>query len=88
MLVLTRNMGESFFVGDSEVVIIGVNGFQTKIGITAPKDVTILREELYYKENPDKKPNGWDDLQALKQARKNKNRAKNNQQALDNKGNR
>lgn len=47
MLVLSRKQGESIRIGDDiEVKITNVNGGQVKIGITAPDDVTILREEL------------------------------------------
>ncbi|MDN5276734.1 MAG: carbon storage regulator [Clostridiales bacterium] len=47
MLVLSRKPGESILIGDNiEVKIIDVQGDQVKIGINAPRDVTILRKEL------------------------------------------
>ncbi len=47
MLILTRKAGETLLIGDDiEVTILSVNGNQAKIGIDAPKDVEILREEL------------------------------------------
>ncbi len=47
MLILTREDGESIFIGeDTEVTVLGINGNYVKIGIDAPKDVEILREEL------------------------------------------
>jgi carbon storage regulator len=47
MLVLTRRAGESLMIGDEiEISIIEVQGDKAKIGITAPKDVRILRREL------------------------------------------
>lgn len=47
MLILTRRVGETLLVGDSvEVVVLGVDGQQVRIGIEAPNDVRILREEL------------------------------------------
>jgi carbon storage regulator len=50
MLILTRRTGESIFVGkDIEVTVIGVNGNQVRIGIRAPKDVVVDREEVALK---------------------------------------
>ncbi len=47
MLILTRRSGESIRIGDDiEVVILEAKYNQVKIGINAPRDVTILREEL------------------------------------------
>lgn len=47
MLVLSRKPGESILIGDNiEVKIIDVQGDHVKIGINAPRDVTILRKEL------------------------------------------
>jgi carbon storage regulator len=47
MLVLSRKPGESILIGDNiEVKIIDVQGDQVRIGISAPRDVTILRKEL------------------------------------------
>lgn len=48
MLILTRRPGEALRIaGDISVVIIAVNGTQVRIGIDAPKEVTIDREEIY-----------------------------------------
>ncbi len=47
MLVLTRNKAQSIFIGEEVVVtILGVKGGQVAVGIEAPKNVTILREEV------------------------------------------
>ncbi|SFQ02766.1 carbon storage regulator CsrA [Caldicoprobacter faecalis] len=47
MLVLTRKPGQSILIGDNiEVKIIDVQGDQVRIGINAPKDISILRKEL------------------------------------------
>lgn len=47
MLVLTRHIGETILVGpDIEVTVLGVKGGQVRIGINAPKNVNIVREEL------------------------------------------
>ena len=48
MLVLTRRIGESLKIGDDiEVKVLGAHGNQVKIGIAAPDDVSILRDELW-----------------------------------------
>ncbi|MCB5162624.1 carbon storage regulator CsrA [Marinomonas algarum] len=48
MLILTRRTGESIQIGDHvEVTVLGINGNQARIGIKAPKDVTVHREEIY-----------------------------------------
>ena len=48
MLILTRKVGESIMIGDSvEVKILGLRAGQVKIGIEAPKDLKVHREEIY-----------------------------------------
>ncbi|MEN8907331.1 MAG: carbon storage regulator CsrA [Clostridiales bacterium] len=48
MLVLTRKKGQSIIIGDNiEINIIEVQGEQVKIGINAPKNITIHRNEIY-----------------------------------------
>ncbi|OOM79983.1 carbon storage regulator CsrA [Clostridium sp. BL-8] len=48
MLIITRKKGESFMIGDDiEIVINKIEDGSVKIGINAPKDVSILRKELY-----------------------------------------
>ncbi|MFW0081727.1 MAG: carbon storage regulator CsrA, partial [Coxiella endosymbiont of Haemaphysalis japonica] len=48
MLILTRRISESVIIGDSvKVTVLGVKGNQIRIGIEAPKDVSIHREEIY-----------------------------------------
>ena len=48
MLVLSRKINESIIIGDSiEVTIVEVNGRNVKIGIDAPKDVSVHRKEVY-----------------------------------------
>lgn len=48
MLILTRRVGETIMVGDNvTVTIMGVKGNQIRIGINAPKDITVHREEIY-----------------------------------------
>lgn len=48
MLVLTRKIGQSIVIGDDvEVVVLEVRGEQVRIGIRAPKNVSVHRKEIY-----------------------------------------
>jgi carbon storage regulator len=62
MLILTRRVGETLMVGDDvTVTVLGVKGNQVRIGVNAPKDVAVHREEIYErirKENEAGKPSG------------------------------
>ena len=50
MLILTRHIGESIRIGPGiAVAVVGVRAQQVRIGIDAPKDVSVLREEVYRK---------------------------------------
>ena len=50
MLILTRRAGESVMIGDEvTVTILDIKGNQARIGITAPKDIAVHREEIYEK---------------------------------------
>ena len=54
MLVLTRRLNETLIIGDDiKVTILGINGSQVKMGIEAPKNISVDREEVRLrKENP------------------------------------
>ena len=48
MLILTRKVNESLIVGDDiTITVLGVKGNQVRIGVDAPKDVAVYREEIY-----------------------------------------
>jgi carbon storage regulator len=48
MLILTRKVGETLMIGDEiEVTILSLKGNQVRIGVNAPKDVPVHREEIY-----------------------------------------
>ena len=50
MLILTRRVGEALMVGDeTKILVLGVKGSQIRLGINAPKDIVVHREEIYDK---------------------------------------
>ncbi len=59
MLILTRRVGETLMVGDDvTVTVLGVKGNQVRIGVNAPKDVSVHREEIYQRIQREKAEEG------------------------------
>lgn len=56
MLILTRKPGETLMIGDNvTVTVLGVSGTQVRIGIEAPKTVSVHREEVYERIQEDRR---------------------------------
>lgn len=48
MLILTRRVGETLMIGDDvTITVLGIKGHQVRLGINAPKEVSVHREEIY-----------------------------------------
>tara|TARA_B100000965_G_scaffold341131_1_gene309763 strand:- start:553 stop:771 length:219 start_codon:yes stop_codon:yes gene_type:complete len=61
MLILTRRVGESLRIGDDvSVTVLGIKGSQVRLGVNAPKSVSVHREEVYDRINDENSKNSDD----------------------------
>ena len=57
MLILTRRVGETIVIGQNvTVTVLGVRGHQVRLGVNAPKDIAVHREEIYERIVKDAQP--------------------------------
>ncbi len=60
MLILTRKVGETVVIGDDiRVTVVNLSGYQVRLGVDAPKEISVYREEIYDRlqtENGDEQP--------------------------------
>lgn len=63
MLILTRRIGETLIIGDDvNITVLGVKGNQVRLGINAPKDVSVHREEIYLRIQQEKEASDTEEV--------------------------
>lgn len=66
MLILTRRIGETLIIGDDvNITVLGVKGNQVRLGINAPKDVSVHREEIYLRIQQEKEGSDSEEENAM-----------------------